>query len=119
MRTRLGKAVKHVSELSAVNLDVVFTVFLDCFLLCEAYLADGGVRKDDSGYVLVVHLQCRSVVEESLRQDSACSYGYWCQTYSSCHIPNCVYTVSSRVLEVVCRYQPASLVNFDSCFLQS
>ena len=56
VRARLGKSVKHVSELRAVNFDVLFTKLLDCLILCESYLADGWMRKDDGGYVFVVHL---------------------------------------------------------------
>lgn len=63
--------------------------------------ADGRVREDDRGDVLVVHLQVRSVVENAFNEHSSRFDGNGGQSHLVGHITDRVHSWHGRILERV------------------
>ena len=63
----LPRTVEHIREGSGVGLDLVSSVFLDSFLLGQSNDADGRVREDDCGHILIICSGFFHIPEQSTR----------------------------------------------------
>lgn len=113
---RLTERIEHISELTSVHFDIVFTIQCLGFSFIRAYDSNRRMREDHGRHQRVVHFEYTFIrMEQSLHQFPTSHDGYRSQLGSLSHITYSIYTCSRSILIFIYLYI-SFIIQFYSCF---